>query len=238
MNTTKKTNTNKVDLITLNIDGVEIKAKEGANLLWVALDNGFYIPNLCALRDVKPPASSCRLCFVEIEGRRGIIASCTVKVIDGMVVRLNTAKVKRIRNTSFELLLSHHPVDCAHCDKNRNCELQNIALKLGLKLKLKRFHQIPRKLPIDTSHRLFYYNPNKCVLCGRCVHICQEQGSGTLGFAFRGIDTVVSTFASTPLAEACPDSCLACVAICPVGSLVAKTGVSLDEARASIANKM
>ncbi len=236
MNTDKKVN--KAELITLTIDGINIKASKGANLLWVALDNGFYIPNLCALRNTKPPASSCRLCFVEIEGRRDTVTSCTVTVSDGMVVHLNTAKVKRIRNTAFELLLSHHPVDCAHCDKNRNCELQNIAFKLGLKLKLKRFHQIPRELPIDISHRLFYYNPNKCVLCGRCVRICQEQGNGTLDFAFRGINTVVSTFASIPLAEACPDSCLACVAICPVGSLVAKTNVSLDEARAAVANKL
>jgi formate dehydrogenase major subunit/NADH-quinone oxidoreductase subunit G len=231
-------NSNKAELVTLIIDGVEVKAKEGANLLWVALDNGFYIPNLCTLRDVKPPSASCRLCFVEIEGRRDPVTSCTVTVSDSITVHLNTAKVKRIRNTAFELLLSHHHIDCSHCDKNRNCDLQSIASKLGLKLKLKRFHQIRRDLPLDTSHPLFYYNPNKCVLCGRCVHICQEQGTGTLDFAFRGIDTIVSTFAGVPLSEACRDSCLACVAVCPVGSLVAKSGVSMDEAKAAVAHKL
>lgn len=226
------------DLITLTIDSIEVKAKEGANLLWVTLDNGFYVPNLCALRNAKPPAASCRLCFVEIEGRRDPVTSCTTTVHDGMVIHLNTTKVKRIRNTAFELLLSHHPVDCAHCDKNRNCGLQNIASKLGLKLKLKRLHQIPRGLPIDTSHPLFYYNPNKCVLCGRCVQICQEQGTGTLDFAFRGINTIVSTFAGVPLSEACRDSCLACVAVCPAGSLVAKSGISIDKAKATVAQKL
>jgi len=228
MNSAKKNS--KTNLITLNIDGAEIKAQKGEKLLWVALDNGFYIPNLCAIRDTKLPAASCRLCFVEIEGRRNPVTSCNTTVSDGMVVRLNTEKVKRIRNTAFELLLSHHYIDCAHCDKNHNCELQNIAAKLGLKLKLNKFHQIPQELPIDSSHHLFYYNPNRCILCGKCVHTCQEKGTGTLDFAFRGIKTIVSTFAGVPLSEACPetctDSCLACVDICPVGALVKKTVIT------------
>ena len=227
-------------MITLTIDGTEIKAKEGASLLWVALDNGFYVPNLCALRDTQPPLpASCRLCFVELETRKGPITSCTTFVHDGMKVLLNTDSVKRIRNTAFELLLSHHPVDCAHCDKNRKCGLQGIAAKLGLRLKLKRFRQVPRDLPVDTSHPLFYYNPNKCVLCGRCVQICKERGTGTLDFAFRGIHTVVSTFSGVPLANACPgNSCLACVAVCPVGSLVVKAGISVNEAKDEVACRL
>lgn len=227
-------------MVTFTIDGTEVKAKEGANLLWVALDNGLYIPNLCALRNTPPPVpASCRLCFVEIEGKKAPVASCTLSVNDGMIVHLNTDKVRRIRNTAFELLLSHHPIDCAHCDKNRNCGLQNIAARLGLRLKIKKFRQIPRGLPIDTSHPLFYYNPNKCVLCGRCVQMCKEQGTGTLDFAFRGIPTVVSTFSGVPLVEACPEnSCLACVAVCPVGSLVAKTVVSLDEVKTEVAHRL
>ena len=207
--------------VTILIDGVEIKAKSGMNLLWAALDNGLYIPNLCALREIKQSAASCRLCFVEIEGRKAPVISCNEKVVDGMKVHLNTEKVKRVRGTAFELLLSNHPIECARCDKNHNCELQQIAIKTGLKLKLKRFHKLPRELPLDCSHPQFYYDPNKCVLCGRCVQICQQQGSGTLDFAFRGISTIVSTFNGMPLAEACTDSCLACVAVCPVGSLVA-----------------
>jgi bidirectional [NiFe] hydrogenase diaphorase subunit len=209
-------------LITLTIDGNEIKAKNGESVLWVALDNGFYIPNLCTLRNSKPAPTSCRLCFVELAGKKFPVTSCTASVYEGMIVKLNTDGVKRIRNAAFELLLSHHQIDCAHCEKNRNCGLQNIAAKLDLKLKPERFHHILRNLPIDNSHPLFYYNPNKCVLCGRCIQICKEQGSSTLDFAFSGINTTVSTFAGIPLYEACKNFCLACVAVCPVGSLVAK----------------
>jgi bidirectional [NiFe] hydrogenase diaphorase subunit len=211
-----------VNMVTLTIDNIKVKAKKGDNLLWVALDNGFYVPNLCALRDFKKPSASCRLCFVEVVGVKSPVTSCTVSVTEGMAVKLNTDGVKRIRNAAFELLLSHHQIDCAHCEKNRNCELQNIAAKLSLKLKPKKFRHISRNLTIDSSHPLFYYNPNKCVLCGRCIQICKEQGSGTLDYAFRGINTIVSTFAGMPLSETCPNSCLACVAVCPVGSLVAK----------------
>jgi bidirectional [NiFe] hydrogenase diaphorase subunit len=223
-------------LVTLVIDGTEIKAKEGANLLWTALDNGFYIPNLCILRDTQPPVpASCRLCFVEINGRNSPITSCTAAVSDGMIVHTNTQKVKRVRNTAFELLLSHHQLDCTHCNKNGNCELQEIAAKLGLKLKLRKLRTIPRNLPIDSSHPLFYYNPNKCVLCGRCVQVCREKGIGTLDFALRGIHTIVSTFGGKPLAEAClKDTCLACVAICPVGSLVAKAITDMNSAKTAI----
>jgi len=225
-------------LVTLTIDGVEVKAEQGANLLWAALDNGFYIPNLCAVREVDPPFASCRLCFVEIEGRNAPVTACTETVSDSMVVRLNTPRVQRLRNTAFELLLSHHHLDCRNCAKNRNCELQNIASRLGLKLRLKRFRPIPRELPVDSSHPLFTYDPNKCVMCGKCVWVCHEQGTGILDFAFRGIDTIVTTLAGIPLAEAGCNSCLACVAVCPVGALVAKPGVSVEEDKAVVAHQV
>jgi bidirectional [NiFe] hydrogenase diaphorase subunit len=209
-------------MITLFIDNYEIKAKKGSNLLWVALDNGFYIPNLCALRNFEPAPASCRLCFVEIEGSSSPVPSCTVSINEKMIVHLNTEKVKRIRNTAFELLLSHHFLDCTGCKKNKNCELQNIAVKLKLKFKLTKFRQIERSLPLDTSHPLFDYNPNKCVLCGRCIEVCKRNGTGALDFAFRGINTIVSTFNGIPLSEACTTGCLACVEVCPVGSLLIK----------------
>ena len=223
-------------LVTLTIDGVEVKAEQGANLLWAALDNGFYIPNLCAVREVDPPFASCRLCFVEIEGRNAPVTACTETVSDSMVVRLNTPRVQRLRNTAFELLLSHHHLDCRNCAKNRNCELQNIASRLGLKLRLKRFRRIPRELPVDSSHPLFTYDPNKCVMCGKCVWACHEQGTGILDFAFRGIDTIVTTLAGIPLAETACNSCLACVAVCPVGALVAKPDVSTKDGKTIVAH--
>jgi formate dehydrogenase major subunit/NADH-quinone oxidoreductase subunit G len=222
-------------LVTLIINGIELKAREGEKLLWAALDNGFYIPNLCGIRQVDPPLASCRLCFVEIEGRSAPLTACTEPANDGMVVHLNTPKVKRLRNTAFELLLSHHKLDCGHCAKNRSCELQSIASRLGLKLKLTRLRQIPCDLPIDSSHTLFTYDPNKCVLCGKCIWVCHEQGTGILDFAFKGIETRVSTIEGIPLAEAGCNSCLACVAVCPVGALVAKPGVSVEETKTLVA---
>ena len=213
---------NTKQIITIFINDREYKVKNGSNLLWIALDNDLYIPNLCAIKEINQFSASCRLCFVEIEGRKAPVISCKEKAVDGMKIYLDTEKVKRVRNTAFELLLSNHPIECAQCDKNRNCELQEIAAKTGAKLKLYKYRKLQRDLAIDYSHPKFYYNPNKCVLCGRCIQICQMHGSGVLDFAFRGINTIVSVFNNIPLAEACTDACLSCVTVCPVGSLVIK----------------
>jgi len=209
-------------LVTLTIDGTEIRAPEGDRLLWAALDNGIYIPNLCAIREADLPFGACRLCFIEIEGKNAPVTACSEPVAEGMVVHTRTPKVNRLRRTAFELLLSHHHLDCRNCFKNTNCELQRIALRLGFKLKLQRFRLIPRSWPIDSSHPLFIYDPNKCVLCGKCVWVCQEHSIGAIDFAFRGIDTRVSTFDNVPLIDSKCDSCLQCVDVCPVGSLVRK----------------
>jgi bidirectional [NiFe] hydrogenase diaphorase subunit len=211
-----------MDLVTLTIDGIVVKAPRGEKLLWAALDNGVYIPNLCAIREADLPFGACRLCFVEIEGNRSLVTACTQVVEEGMVVHTNTPRVNQLRRTAFELLLSHHPIDCRNCAKNRNCELQRIASHLRLKLKLQRFRPIPRSMPIDSSHPLFIYNPNKCVLCGKCVWVCNERGTGAIDFAFRGIDTRVSTFDNVPLIDSNCNSCLECVEVCPVGALVSK----------------
>jgi formate dehydrogenase major subunit/NADH-quinone oxidoreductase subunit G len=212
-------------MVTLKIDGLKVEAKEGEKILWAALDNGIYIPNLCAIREQKEPFAACRLCFVEVDGKSEPVTACTEPVVEGMIVHTNTPRVNRLRQTAFELLLSHHHLDCRNCPKNGNCELQNIARRLGFKLKLKRFRQIPKSLPIDSSHPLFTYDPNKCVLCGKCVWVCNEQSVGTLNFAFRGINSVVSTFDNTPLGESSCNSCLKCVDVCPVGALQSKASV-------------
>ena len=214
-----------MDLITLTIDDVQIKTPRGEKLLWAALDNGIYIPNLCSIREADLPFGACRLCFVEIEGRSSPVTACTQIDEEEMVVHTDTPRVNRLRRTAFELLLSHHHIDCRNCAKNRNCELQKIASHLKLKLKLQKFRPIPRTMPIDTSHTLFTYDPNKCVLCGKCVWVCNQRGIGAIDFAFRGIDTQVCTFTSVPLIDSDCNSCLECVNICPVGALVTKDSV-------------
>jgi len=209
--------------IFLTIDGKKVEAREGDILLWVALDNGIYIPNLCALRERKQPFAGCRLCFVEIEGHPEPVTSCTEPVREGMVVKTKTEQVQELQRTAAELILSTHHVDCGHCGKNKKCELQKIAMHLKLKLRAKRFRLIPRNLPVDDSHPLFIYDPNKCVLCGRCVWVCQEkQKVGTLNFAYRGFDTLVTTFGRLPLGEVECSQCGKCVEVCPVGALIGK----------------
>jgi formate dehydrogenase major subunit/NADH-quinone oxidoreductase subunit G len=213
------------NIITLTIDSREVRAREGGKLLWAALDHGIYIPNLCAMREADLPFGGCRLCFVEIEGKRAPVAACSQPVENGMVVRTDTPRVKRLRRTAFELLLSHHHLDCARCPKNKKCELQKIAAHQGFKLKLQRLRCIPRNLPIDSSHPLFSYVPTSVCL-RKCVWVCQRHGVGAIDFSNRGLETRVSTFDNMPMVDAKCDSCLECVRVCPVGALTERDGAA------------
>ena len=209
--------------ISLIIDKQKVSAQEGDILLWVALENGFYIPNLCALKERAAPFAGCRLCFVEVEGYPEPVTACTETAREGMVVKTKTEKVQKLQRTAFELILSTHHVDCGHCGKNKKCELQKIALHLKVKLKSKRFRLIPKNLPLDESHPLFTYDPDKCVLCGRCIWVCREQQKvGTLNFAYRGFDMLVTTFVDPLVGGANCTQCRKCVEACPVGALLLK----------------
>jgi bidirectional [NiFe] hydrogenase diaphorase subunit len=206
--------------VTLTIDGKKITADEGTKVLWAALDNDIYIPNLCAIREKEEPSASCRLCWVEIDGREEPVTACTTEVSEGMVVNTKGEKALNLARTGFELLMASHALDCAHCPANKSCELQKIARHLGSKLKPSRFRLLRRDLPVDDSNPLFTYDPNKCVLCGRCVWTCRRDvNSGVLGFAHRGFDRVVTTFGDEPIgADRCLD-CHRCIEVCPTGAL-------------------
>ena len=215
--------------VSLVIDGNKVSAPDGESLLWVALDNGIYIPNLCAIRDGSEPAAACRLCFVEVAGKEQPVAACTEPVAEGMVVNTKGKEALRLARSGFALLMASHPVDCAHCASNGSCELQRIAHHLRVSLKTKRLRRLERQLPIDNSSDVFTYDPNKCVLCGRCVWICRERlGIGAIGFAQRGFRRVVTTFGGDSLAESRCRHCGECVAACPVGALVFKNGKTAD----------
>jgi formate dehydrogenase major subunit/NADH-quinone oxidoreductase subunit G len=205
------------------IDGKEIECFEGETLLWVALGHGIYIPNLCAMRERTEAYGACRLCFVEVEGESLPVPSCTLKVREGMRVDTKGTKALRLARTAFELILSNHPVDCAHCLKTGSCELQKIAKHLRVRLNTKRFKKFLRNLPVDETSPVFIYDPNKCVLCGKCVWLCQEKlGTGTIGFAYRGFQRWVTTFDDEPVGlSECGDR-IELAEICPVGAFVAR----------------
>jgi bidirectional [NiFe] hydrogenase diaphorase subunit len=218
--------------VSLTIDGKTVTARKGDTVLWAALDNGIYVPNLCSIRESAEPFASCRLCFVEIEGRSGPVTACTETVEDGMNVNTRGEAARRLARTSLELLLASHPVDCAHCPANRACGLQKAAAHLGVKLKSKRFRKLERGLLIDSSHPEFTYDPNKCVLCGKCVWTCREHlGVGVFGFAYRGFKRMVTTFDNRPLGESHCEGCGDCIAVCPVGALTFKNGKRTKAAR-------
>ena len=213
-----------METISLTIDSQQITARRGENLLQVALDNGIYIPNLCALRDKPESMAACRLCFVEVAGDNQPVTACTETVRDGMVVNTKGSRALRLARIGFELLLSTHPVDCAHCLANRACELQMIAHHLGVKLNARRLRKLLPGHPVDDSNPLFIYDPNKCVLCGRCVWVCQQHKIGVLGFAHRGFDRVVTTFGDEPIGESRCLECGECISACPTGALVFRDG--------------
>jgi bidirectional [NiFe] hydrogenase diaphorase subunit len=213
----------KMKNVTLTIDGKAIKAREGQKLLWAALDNGIYIPNLCAIRDRPEQNAACRLCWVEIEGSQKPVTACTVNVSEGMVVNTKGERALALARAGFELLMASHALDCAHCPANGDCELQKIAKVLKCSLKPRGLRLLLRDLPVDESNPLFTYDPNKCVLCGRCVWACrQDVKSGVFGFAHRGFDRVMTTFEDEPIGkDRCLD-CGACVKVCPTGALSLK----------------
>ena len=207
--------------INITIDGIKIKAEEGEILLKVALENNIYIPNLCFVKESTLTPASCRLCFVEIAGKKEPVTACTVKVTEGMEVYTNTDEVIRLRKKAFALLMSTHRIECKTCHKNKNCELQNMAKYLKTPLIPKNMEKLYKTLPINTSHPIFSYDPGKCILCGRCVLICNEiVKKRLLNFAYRGIKTIITISPST---NSDCSSCLKCVNMCPAGALILKS---------------
>ncbi len=213
------------ELITLNIDGVQVKAAPGTSILRAALENGIYIPHLCDHPDLDS-VGICRVCLVEIEGRRPTV-SCKTPVEQGLIVRTSSADLDQTRQVNLELLIANHDYNCQACAKNSHCQLQKVTRYVGVdERRLKILRKAELDQPLDESNPFYLRDMNKCVLCGICVRTCEEiQGDGCIDFAFRGIRTKISVLGDKPIAESTCVSCGECVARCPVGALVPKKAV-------------
>ncbi|MFW6139429.1 MAG: formate dehydrogenase subunit alpha [Spirochaetota bacterium] len=211
-----------MDKLTLTIDGAAVQAKKGATILEAALENNIYIPHLCYHPDLAP-AGVCRLCLVEIDGKK-IDISCKTSAQDGMYIKTDTPEIERIRRVTTELLIINHPQDCLSCAQNDQCELQKVANYVGIDEKrLERLRGEQKSLPVDDSNPFFVYDKNKCVLCGICVRTCDDiVGVSNFEFAYRGYNAIVSTFDNKPMLESRCVSCGECVQRCPVGALSIK----------------
>lgn len=179
------------------------------------------IPTLCYDKRLTPH-SACRMCLVEVEGAKNLVTSCSTRIRDGMRISTKNDKVKNARRDVLDLILSNHPMDCLNCEKSGECKLQDYAYDYGLADGS--FKGETRKALIDSSNPFYLYDPEKCILCGLCVRVCDElQCSHAIGFEDRGFDTIVATPFKKGLKESECVSCGNCVSVCPVGALVPKS---------------
>jgi formate dehydrogenase major subunit len=222
-------------LVTLDIDGVEVTVPDGTSVMAAAVDAGIRVPKLCAT-DSLEAFGSCRLCLVEIEGRKGYPASCTTAVAPGMKVRTQTPKLADLRRGVMELYISDHPLDCLTCSANGNCELQDMAGVVGLReVRYGYEGENHLKAQKDNSNPYFSFDPSKCIVCSRCVRACEEvQGTFALTIDGRGFASIVAPSENQPFMESECVSCGACVQACPTATLMEKSVIEKGQAEHSV----
>jgi bidirectional [NiFe] hydrogenase diaphorase subunit len=210
-----------VSVHTLRIDGADVAGAEGQTLLEVAVENGIDIPTLCHM-DGLSDVGACRLCVVEVGGSGRLAPACTTRVEEGMKVTAHSERLADYRRTIVQMLFVERNHICSVCVANNHCELQDLAAELGVD-----HLDLPAVDPavgVDASHELFAIDHNRCVLCTRCVRVCDEiEGAHTWDVAGRGIDARVVTDLGMPWGESptCT-SCGKCVQVCPTGALFEK----------------
>ena len=222
-------------LITLTIDGQPVTVPEGTSVLRAAALLGQKIPKLCATEQLEA-FGSCRLCLVQIEGMKGLPASCTTPVAEGMQVTTQTAKLAEVRRGVMELYISDHPLDCLTCPANGHCELQDMAGVVGLR-EVRYGYAGANHLSAakDTSNPYFTFDPAKCIVCSRCVRACDEQqGTFALTIQGRGFDSTVAASQDVPFMDSECVSCGACVQACPTATLSENTLIERGQAEHSV----
>lgn len=207
-------------MVTLTINGREVTVPSHYTVLDAARQIGIYIPHLCYHPDLSHEGN-CRVCLVEVEGARALVASCFYPVSDGLVVRTNTAQVRDTRKTIVQLMLADHPDDCLHCVKNQHCDLQKVAADLGIRDMP--FKGEKRQHDHDTVNPSIVREPDKCILCTRCVRLCSErQGLNIYSSTGRGFYSVVQSAFGLGLDEVACSYCGQCTTVCPTGALTEK----------------
>ncbi len=204
-------------VIQIEVNNKSIQAQKGETILSALSRNGVQVPTICSMKELTP-SGACRMCVVEVEGNEHLVPACSYPVEEWMKIRTHSPRVLRARKTNVELLLSDHPDDCLYCERNGNCELQKLAEDLHV-----RERRIPGRksnYKSDNSSPGIIRDPAKCILCGRCVRICEEiVGVATLDFVRRGSDLQIATTMSKPLNFSNCIQCGQCVISCPTGAL-------------------
>lgn len=221
-------------MVTLSIDGLQVMVPEGTSVMRAAAENEINIPKLCASDNLEA-FGSCRICAVEIEGRRGTPASCTTPAEEGMVVWTQNSKLAKLRRNIMELYISDHPLDCLTCPSNGDCELQDIAGVVGLR-EVRYGYEGSNHLSAekDLSNPYFTFDPGKCIVCSRCVRACSEvQGTFALTIQSRGFESTVSPGQNQNFMDSECVSCGACVQACPTSTLMENSIIEKGQAEHS-----
>lgn len=201
----------------IKIDNVSFKAPEGMNIIDAAALAGIHIPNLCYLKGMKG-IGACRLCLVEVEGAKGPVIACNTKVKEGMEIQTKTPEIEEQRKFIIDLIVSMHPLDCMTCTKGGVCNLQKYAYDFDIKESS--FTRKQFGYPVDVANPFIKMSPDYCVLCGRCVRVCKEQGTNVLEFMGRGVGAKVSTVVDRSLHESDCTFCGSCIDACPVNAII------------------
>ncbi len=212
-------------MIKIEVNNRTVEAEPGEMILTALRRAGINVPTLCHMENLFP-SGACRMCVVEVEGQRSLVPSCAFPVADGMKIQTHSARVVRARKTIVELLLANHPDDCLYCVRNKNCELQELSSELGVVQR----HYTGEKNDYkqDISSPSIVRDPSKCILCGRCVRVCEEvQGVAAIDFAHRGSKSCVETAFGEGLNVSSCVNCGQCIAVCPTGALTERSHIQM-----------
>lgn len=210
-----------MEMINVKIDGLDVEVPKGSTALEAARLANIDIPTLCYLKDINE-IGACRMCLVEVEGNRGLQASCVFPVNEGMSIMTNTPKVRSARKLNLELILANHDRKCLTCVRSQDCELQDLARQLGVDDI--RFDRLKEDKPVDDFSTSIVRDPNKCILCRRCISVCNNvQQVGVIGATERGFETAVEPVFNMSIGEVPCINCGQCIIACPVGALKEKS---------------